>query len=131
VAEMLASWPSSSSSPGVGTALGSVRLAKRWVIALPAADVEGIITVVNPGTTPLTATLLVYDAGDTTGPRSAPERAIEAGHFARFDLVDIGAGGDHVLVVTSDRPVAVGSTSTGPGGAAIMPAIPDYAGGSG
>ena len=101
------------------------------MIALPAADVEGVITVVNPGTAPLTATLLVYDAGDTTGPPSAPERAIEAGRFALFDLVDIGAGGDHVLVVTSDRPVAVGATFTGPGGAAITPAIPDFAGGSG
>ena len=131
VAEMLASWPSSSSSPGVAAALGSTRLAERWVIALPAGDVEGIITVVNPGTAPLTATLLVYDAGDTTGPPSAPERAIEAGRFALFDLVDVGAGGDHVLVVTSDRPVAVGATFTGPGGADITPAIPDFLGGGG
>ncbi len=130
VAEVLESWPLSSASTGVATTLGSTRLAKRWVIALPSANIEGVITVVNPGTEPLTASLLVYDAGDTTGPPSEPERAIEANHFAVFDLVEVGAGGDHVLVVTSDRPVAVGVTYTGPSGAAITPAIPDYANGT-
>jgi Family of unknown function (DUF5719) len=130
VAEVLESWPSSSASTGVATTLGSTRLAKRWVIALPSANVEGVITVVNPGTEPLTASLLVYDAGDTTGPPSEPERSVVANHFAVFDLVELGAGGDHVLVVTSDRPVAVGVTYTGPSGAAITAAIPDFANGA-
>jgi len=131
VAEVLESWPAASSTTGVATALGSTRLARRWVIAVPSADVAGVVTVVNPGTAPLTAALLVYDAGDTTGPPSEPERAIEANHFALFDLVEVGAGGDHVLVVTSDRPVAVGVTYTGPGGAAITAGVPDRADGPG
>ena len=124
VAEMLESWPSSSASTGVATTLGSTRLARRWVIALPSGNVDGVITVVNPGTQPVTASLLVYDAGDTSGPPSEPERAIDASRFAVFDLVEVGAGGDHVLVVTSDRPVAVGVTYTGPSGAAITPRYP-------
>ena len=130
VAEVLESWPTSSVTTGVATTLGSARLARRWVIALPSGNVEGAITVVNPGTEALTASLLVYDAGDTNGPPSEPERAIDANRFAGFDLVEVGAGGDHVLVVTSDRPVAVGVTFTGPSGAAITPAIPDFANGA-
>jgi hypothetical protein len=82
---------------------------------------------VNPGTAPATAGLLVFQAGDTTGPASEPERAIDSGRIGVFDLVAVGAGGDHVLVVTSNQPVAVGVTYTGAAGAAISSAIPDFA----
>ncbi len=110
--------------------LGSTRLARRWVIALPAADVDGVITALNPGAQPLTAALLVFDAGDTTGPPSEPERAVDAGRFAVFDLAELDAGGDHVLVVTSDHPVVVAITYTGGAGASITAAVPDYAHGT-
>lgn len=127
VAELLEWWPSASASTGAATTLGSTRLARRWVIALPAANVDGVITVLNPGSRRLTAALLVFDAGDTTAPPSEPERAVEAGRFAVFDLAALDAGGDHVLVVTSDRPVAVGITYTGPDSASTTAAVPDYA----
>jgi hypothetical protein len=127
VAGILETWPDSSESTGVGAAPGSSRLARRWVIALPGDDLHGAITVVNPGTAPATAGLLVFEAGDTTGPASAPERAIDAGSIGVFDLDAVGAAGDHVLVVTSDQPVAVGVTYTGAAGAAISSAIPDFA----
>jgi hypothetical protein len=126
VAELLAWWPSAAASTGAASTLGSTRLARRWVIALPTADVDGVITVLNPGTRPITAALLVFDAGDTTGPPSEPERAVETGRFEVFDLAELDAGGDHVLVVTSDRPVAVGVTYTGSEGASMTAAVPDY-----
>jgi hypothetical protein len=127
VAEVLAWWPPTSASTGAATTLGATRLARRWVIAVPAANVDGVITVLNPGSQPLTTALLVFDAGDTVGPPSEPERALDAGRFAVFDLAALDAGGDHVLVVTSDRPVAVGITYTGRAGASIAAAVPDYA----
>jgi hypothetical protein len=126
VAELFEWWPESSASTGAATTLGSTRLARRWVVALPAAKVAGVVTVLDPGARPLTADLLVFDAGDVTGPPSAPERAVDAGRFAEFVLDDLGADGDHVLVVTADRPIAVGVTYTGPAGAAASAAIPDY-----
>lgn len=131
VAELLAWWPSASASTGTASTLGSTRLARRWVIALPAGSVDGVVTVLNPGVRPVTAALLRFDAGDTKGPPSEPERAVEAGRFAQFDLAELDAGGDHVLVVTSDRPVAVGVTYTGSGGASVTAAVPDYASGTG
>jgi hypothetical protein len=96
------------------------------VIALPSGSVDGVVTVVNTGTEPLTAGLLVLDAGDTTGPPSEPERAIDADRFRTFVLDDLDAGGDHVLVVTTDRPSVVGVTYTGDDGAAMSAAVPDF-----
>ena len=96
------------------------------MIALPAGAVDGVVTVVNSGTGPLTAGLLVFDAGNLTGPPSEPERAIDADRFATFVLDDLDAGGDHVLVVTSDRPSVVGVTFTGDDGAAMSAAVPDF-----
>lgn len=127
VAGLLEWWPDSSSSTGTASTPGSSDLARRWVIALPGGDLDGVVTVVNPGTAPATAGLLVFQAGDTTGPASEPERAIDAGRIGVFDLAAVGAAGDHVLVVTSNRPVAVGVTYTGAAGAAISAAIPDFA----
>ena len=69
----------------------------------------------------------MYEAGDTSGPPSAPGRAIAAGHIGVFDLREIGAAGSHVFVVTSNRPVAVGIDLTGPAGAATSAAVPDFA----
>jgi hypothetical protein len=126
VANMLQWWPDSSANTGVASTPGSSHLARRWVVALPSGDLAGVVTVVNSGTAPATAGLLVYDAGDTTGPASAPERAIDAGHIGVFDLAAVGAGGDHVLAVTSDQPVAVGVTYTGQAGAAMSAAVPDF-----
>jgi hypothetical protein len=128
VAEMLQWWPDESPTTGVATSMGSTRPARRWVIALPSGAVDGVVTVVNVGTEPLTAGLLVLDAGDTTGPPSEPERAVDADRFRTFVLDDLDAGGDHVLVVTTDRPSVVGVTYTGDDGAAMSAAVPDFTG---
>ena len=88
--------------------------------------VDGLVIVVNPGIRPVTASLLVLTAGDTKGPPSEPERAVDAGRFAKFDLAALDAGGDHVLVVTSERPVAVGVVYAGTDGVSIVAAVPDY-----
>jgi hypothetical protein len=108
--------------------MGSTRPARRWVIALPEGAVDGVVTVLNVGAEPITAGLLVFDAGDTTGPPSAPERAIDTDALGTFVLDDLDAGGDHVLVVTTDRPSVVGVTYTGNDGAAMSAAVPDFAG---
>jgi hypothetical protein len=126
VAGFLEWWPVNSGGTGVATTPGSSLLARQWVVASPGGDLDGVVTVVNPGTAAATAGLLVFEPGDTTGPTSAPERAIEAGRIAVFDLEAVGAGSDRVLVVTSDQPVAVGVTYTGAAGAAIASAIPDF-----
>ena len=127
VAEVLEWWPTASARTGVGTTLGSTRLARRWVIAPPAGNVDGVVMVLNPGTRPVTAALLVFTAGDTKGPPSEPERAVDAGRVATFDLAALDAGGDHVVVVTSEHPIAVGAVYTGTDGASIAAAVPDYA----
>jgi Family of unknown function (DUF5719) len=127
VAGILEWWSDSSSSTGTASTPGSSLLARRWVVALPSGDLDGVVTVVNPGTAAATAGLLVFEPGGTTGPTSAPERAIEAGRIGVFDLAAVGAASDRVVVVTSDQPVAVGVTYTGAAGAAIASAIPDFA----
>jgi hypothetical protein len=126
VAEMLQWWPDQSASTGVATTMGSTRLAKRWVVSAPGGSLHGVVTVLDPGTQPLTATLLRLDAGDTTGPASAPARAVDTGRLRTFVLDDLDAGGDHVLVITSDHPSAVGVTWTGSDGAAMSAAVPDF-----
>jgi hypothetical protein len=130
VAGILEWWPDGSSSPGVATSPGSSLLARRWVVPTLGGDLDGVVTVVNPGTAPAKAALLVFDAGDTSGPASGPEREIDTGRIGVFDLKAIGADGDHVVVVTSDQPVAVGVTYTGAAGAAVSSAIPDFATGA-
>jgi len=126
VAELLSWWPDASSSTGVASTMGSTRLARRWVVPQPSARVDGIVTVLNPGGSAASAAMLVYTAGDTTGPPSEPERAIDAGHVGVFDVAGIGITGQHVLVVTSAAPIAVGVHFTGVDGAAANAAIPDY-----
>ena len=81
----------------------------------------------NPGGGTANAELLVYDAGDTTGPPSAPGRSIEAGRIAVFDVDAVGAGGNHVLVVSADRPVVVGVGVSVPDALAASAAVPDTA----
>jgi Family of unknown function (DUF5719) len=130
VAELLEWWPVSSSGTGVASTMGSTALARRWVVPNVSGRVNGVVTALDPGGEPVTAGLLVLDAGASTGPPSAPERAIDARHIGVFDLTDVGAAGDHVLVVTSDRPVAVGLTYAGSDGAAASAAIPDYVDGA-
>ena len=82
---------------------------------------------VNSGGEVANAELLVFDPGDTTGPPSAPARSIEAGRIAVFDVDAVGAGGNHVLVVSADRPVAVGIGVTAPDALAASAAVPDAA----
>jgi len=124
VAELL-EWRTGASVAGVATTMGSTRLASRWVVApLPS---HAIVSVMNPGGGTANAELLVYDAGDTTGPPSAPARSIEAGRIAVFDVDAVGAGGNHVLVVSADRPVVVGVGVSVPDALAASAAVPDTA----
>jgi len=127
VAELLEWWPDSSASTGVATTVGSTRPARRWVIPVLGGSLNPVVTVLNSSGGDVTAELLVFTGDDTTGPPSAPGRALEAGRSGAFDATALGAGTDNVLVVTTDRPVAVGVTYTGPNGAAASAAIPDYA----
>jgi Family of unknown function (DUF5719) len=125
VAELL-EWRTGSSAAGASSTMGSTRLARRWVVAtVPSGGMT--VSVMNPGREVANAELLVYDAGDTTGPPSAPGRSVEPGRLAVFDVDGIGAGGNHVLVVSADRPVAVGIGVTAPDGIAASAAIPDVA----
>ncbi|HEX9467480.1 MAG TPA: hypothetical protein VGA11_03650, partial [Acidimicrobiia bacterium] len=128
VAELLAWWPPGSATRGVATTLGSTRPARRWVIPLPAVDSAGLITVMNPGTKPITAALLPAEFVDRPrGATSEPERGVSPQRIATFRVVRVGDDGSGALVVTADRPVIVGFTITGNVGAAASAAIPDLA----
>ena len=94
------------------------------MVALPGADADGTVTVLNPGPDPLTAELLVY-ASDGGEPSSAPAVAIEPGQMATFGLGPLGGGGQTVAVV-ADRDVVAGLTLIGPAGASTMAAVPDF-----
>lgn len=124
VAELL-QWRTGGAATGVATTMGSTRLARRWVVATVPS--HALVSVMNPGSEVANAELLVYDAGDTTGPPSAPGRSVEAGRLAVFDVDDIGAGGNHVLVVSADRAVVVGVAVTGSDALAASAAVPDAA----
>jgi Family of unknown function (DUF5719) len=124
VAEVLASWPPTASARSVATSLGTTRTARRWVIALPdlAPGTTATVTVVNPGTAPVTAALVAFRAGDIRGPSSEPELAIPAAEFGTFDATDSTG---RVLVVNANHPVVVTLTILGDAGASASPAVPD------
>ena len=124
VAEVLAAWPPTVGARSVATSLGTTRTARRWVIALPNLDsgMTATVTVVNPGTAPVTAALVAYRAGDTRGPSSEPELAIPAAEFGAFDATESTG---RVLVVSANRPVVVTLTIVGDAGASASPAVPD------
>jgi hypothetical protein len=126
VAEMLSWWPDSSATTSVATTLGSTTPARRWVVPLPDADVDATLTVLNPGTSPITAEVLAFGA-DGSNPRSAPAAGIDGGKFATFDLHDLGLGGARTIVVQSDQAMVVGLGLLGPDGGSSMAAVPDYA----
>ncbi|MET0628765.1 MAG: DUF5719 family protein [Acidimicrobiia bacterium] len=125
VVEMLSWWPEDSNSTAAASALGSTRPARRWVVAYPAVEADGTVTVVNPGTEAVTAELRVYraDGGD---PLSAPAAAIEPGQFATFSLAALGIERDRVIIVVADADVVVGVTYMGVAGVAMMAAVPDF-----
>jgi hypothetical protein len=124
VAEVLASWPPTVGVRSVATSLGITRTARRWVIALPflGEGTTATVTVVNPGTAPVTAALVAFRTGDTRGPSSEPELAIPAGEFGAFDATESTG---RVLVVNANRPVVVTLTIVGDAGASASPAVPD------
>jgi hypothetical protein len=125
VVEMLSWWPEESTSTSVATTLGAPDAARRWVVAVPDAQADGVVTVVNPGAQPVTAELRVYGA-DGGEPASAPAVAIERGRFATFALGSLGVPRDRVMAVVADRPVVVGFTVIGDAGGAMMLAVPDF-----
>ena len=124
VAEALASWPPTSGRASVGASLGTTRTARRWVIALPdlGAGTNAFVTVVNPGTAPVTAALVALRAGDTRGPTSEPELAVPPAEFGTFDATAVTG---RVLVVNANHPVVVALTIVGDAGASVSPAVPD------
>jgi hypothetical protein len=124
VAEALDWRPMTATSPAVATAVGSSQPARRWVVALVSKDDEGVVTVLNPGTRRLTVTLHMLRASG--GSRRSRPRRVDSGHVTTFDLARVGAQSDGVLVVVSDHPSTVGITLTGPGGAAVASAVPDF-----
>jgi hypothetical protein len=130
VAEVLDTWPSSSSGGGVASTLGSTHEARRWVVALPAVDADATLTVLDPGSEAVTAALLPAPLVDRrSGPTSEPERAIKAGRLAVFQVTRLSGQAD-ALVVTADHPVVVGVTVLGKAGVAAGAAIPDFSYGS-
>ncbi len=98
------------------------------MVALPGADGEGTVSVLNTGGDTVTAELRVYSR---TGepPSSAPTVTIAPGRFASLSVGTLSATRDQVVVVVADRPVVAGLTVTGDAGAAWMVAVPDYADG--
>jgi hypothetical protein len=124
VAEILATWPSTSASAGLGGTLGSTLLANRWVLPVPDVDAPTTITIFNPGPRPVTAAVLAADLVDRrVGATSEPERAIAPGEAK---TVQLAAPGRAVpMVVTADHPVVVGATVLGDAGGAVTEALPD------
>jgi hypothetical protein len=124
VAELLATWPPASSSTGLAGTTGSTLTATRWVVPLPDVDAEARITVLNPGSEPVTASLLGSDDVDRRiGPTSESELAIGPGKVKTARVV-LGAG-EPAMVVTAEHPIVVGLTVLGGAGAAVTTALPD------
>jgi hypothetical protein len=131
VAELLASWSPARSTTGVGGTLGSTVAARRWVVPQPDVDADAFLTVLNPGTEPVTAAMLPASSVDRrVGPTSEPELAIGPGRAKVLKVVLLGSRPGGALVVTAQHPIVVGLTLLGPAGASISTAIPDpsYAG---
>jgi hypothetical protein len=125
VAEILATWPSTSASAGLGGTVGSTLQATRWVVPVPDVDAPTTITIFNPGPHPVTAAVLAADLVDRrVGATSEPERAIAPGEAK---TVQLAAGRAAPMVVTADHPVVVGATVLGDAGAAVTEALPDLA----
>jgi hypothetical protein len=130
VAEVLASWAPSSTTTGVASTLGTSVTARRWVVPQADVDADAFVTVYNPGSDPVTATLLPADFVDRrVGPTSEPELAIGPGKAKVVRLVLLGST-SLPAVVTANHPVAVGLTMLGNAGASMSIGIPDpsYAG---
>lgn len=126
VAEMLASWTPTSSTPGVASTLGSTVTARRWVVPQPDADADAFLTVLNPGTEPVTAALLPAAFVDRpAGATSEPEVAVAPGTAEVLQIVRIGRRPGGALVITANHPIVLGLTMLGPAGASISAAIPD------
>jgi hypothetical protein len=123
VVELLGVWPPASPNTGVAGTVGTTATATRWVVPVPDLDAEATITVLNPGTEPVTAALLPADEVDRRiGPTSEPELAIAPGEAK---TVRVSSRSGAALVVTADHPVVVGLTMLGDAGVAVTTGIPD------
>jgi hypothetical protein len=124
VAEVLATWTSTSSGAGLGGTVGSTVVATRWVVPVADVDATTTITIFNPGPDPVTAEVLPADQVDRRiGATSEPERAIAPGEAKTVEVPASARLG--ALVVTANHPVVVGSTLLGAAGAAVSAALPD------
>lgn len=90
---------------GLALDSGTPEAARRWAFAGAAGlDADAIVSVVNPGPRPVTASLSVYGSDDGESP-SPPELELGAGERGSFDLEELEIGADQVLLVRADGPV--------------------------
>lgn len=119
VAEYFEWWPDETASTGVATSTGTVRSARRWVVAVPTVGAEGTVAVLNPGRRSATVELAA------AGARGASEDLVDAGRIVELDLTELRARAGQVVTVESNQPVVVGIAFTGAGGATVAAAVPD------
>jgi hypothetical protein len=125
VVEQFGTWAAPSPTVGVASAIASVTTADRWAFALGRIDEEseGVISVLNVSTRPLTVQLYAFTEGDPDSPASAPAQAVPAGQRTEFRVRDLGIRADMVLVVAADGPIVVGRRLDG-AGASLTAGIP-------
>jgi hypothetical protein len=125
VAELMAWWPPASTSSAVASTLGSVGIARRWVVTAPEGDADAYVTVLDPGAGPAVVGLLRAGRVDRgTSATSGEHRKIKAGGLAVFHVAHIGDE-QSAFVVTADHAVVVGLTVLGAAGASASAAAPD------
>ena len=88
-------------------------------------DGGGAVSVLNPGRTPATISLLAYQSGRVNQPVSAPEFAVPPGKQVTFDLSDFDVAPDQVLAVHANVPVVALRRIVGPTGASLAPGVVD------
>jgi len=98
------------SEGGAALDVGIPAPARRWAFAGAgesdlATTTDAVLSVFNPGSDPVTVTLLAYTSGDLDSPRSAPERAVDPHGRTSFTLSELGIGPEQVLVVESNGAV--------------------------
>jgi hypothetical protein len=94
-------------------------------VTVPDVDATTTLTVLNPGSDPVTAAVLsAVDVDRRVGPTSEPELAVAPGQVKTLQLPQRGARTVPV-VITADHPIVIGYTTLGAAGAAASVAIPD------
>jgi hypothetical protein len=117
------------SESGVALDFGSTAPARRWAFSgIPAVDADAVVSVLNTSGRPVTVTLLAYTEADLESPRSAPERALDAGERTSFTLSELGIDPDQVLVVQADGDVFAQRLVLTDTGRSLDPGVPGRGG---